>query len=542
MTLSRIWTGYRQAPCRKRGRVRWLIASYFVSIILLHSLPVFAGDAWFGLKLPDDHQRRSDTDRTAYLSPDLAPLSLQIPADTQSANNISGTEIYQHLQNIVDVTLQNRSADEKYWGRIAGNAAERATADYIAEQFREYGLADVRTETVQGERQWRPDDWQVTLIGESGFGAGTSDYTFTSAFPAVQLEAEAMDIRNLQAELIYVGLGRPADLIGRDVTGKIAVVHSFLQSDPFFLSARGHIDAIVKAGAVAVITLIDGPGNHQYALEGLGSDNAPCFVLGGHDGRFLEEVLAAAGPDRPLTTRISLQASVRENWQGKNVLGLIPGQSEEYLLITAHLDGYFEGANDNGGGLAAMLALAKYFSAPNRSRPVRNLLFIGTSAHHEFSDGTRGFIHDHPEIVQKTVLVLNLEHPSSLLSYYRGPLKMSRGTVRGQLITTNSQGWRTLTISNGNERVLSFFQAAADRYGVVIEGTVNRRPNGDAYDFFLARVPVVQLLDANLWFHSSGDRLDTISPVGLERTTRLFADVLAGIDATDTAELRLRAR
>jgi len=542
MTLSQIRTECRQSQCSKRGRVRLLAAINAVAFLVLQPLPAFAGDAWFGLKLPKDHQRRSDADRAAYLSPDLAPLPLQFPVDANAENDIRGPEIYEHLRNIVEITLQNQSPDEKYRGRIAGNAAEQATAKYLADRFREYGLADVRTEAVQGGRQWRPDDWQVTLIGESGFGAGTSDYTFTSAFPAVQLEAEAMDIRNLQAELIYVGLGRPADLIGRDVTGKIAVVHSFLQSDPFFLSARGHIDAIVKAGAVAVITLIDGPGNHQYALEGLGSDNAPCFVLGGHDGRFLSEALAAAGLDRPLTARISLQASVRENWQGKNVLGLIPGQSEEYLLITAHLDGYFEGANDNGGGLAAMLALAKYFSAPDRSRPVRNLLFIGTSAHHEFSDGARGFIHDHPEIVQKSVLVLNLEHPSSLLSYFRGPLKMSRGTVPGQLTTTNSQGWRTLTISNGNERVLSFFQAAADRYGVVIEGAVNRRPNGDAYDFFLARVPVVQLLDANLWFHSSGDRLDTISPVGLERTTRLFADVLAGIDATDTAELRRRAR
>ena len=189
-----------------------------------------------------------------------------------------------------------------------------------------------------------------------------------------------------------------------------------------------------------------------------------------------------------------------------------------------------------------MLALAKHFSNPKRSRPNRNLLFIGTSAHHEFSDGAVAFIKDHPEIVQKSVLVFNIEHPSSILSYYRGPLKMSRGTVPGQLTTTNSQGWRTLTISNGNERVLSFFQAAADRYGVVIEGTVNRRPNGDAFDFFRARVPVVQLLDANIWFHSSGDRLDTISPAGLERTTRLLADVLEGIDESSAAELGRRWR
>ncbi len=534
MMVLRIRTGYRQSHLPA--------AICAVALIALQLPAAFAGDAWFGLKLPDDHQRRSDADRAAYLSPDLAPLPLRIPVDESTDTDIRGPDIYEFLQDIVNITLQNQPPDENYRGRIAGNAAEQATAAYIADRFRAFGLTDVRTETVQGGRQWHPDDWQVTLIGDSGYGDGTTDYSFTSAFPAVQLEAGAMDVRNLKAELVYVGLGQPADLLGRDLKGRIAVVHSFLQSDPFFQSARGRIETIVQAGAVAVITFVDGPGNHQYALEGMGSDHAPCFVLGGHDGRFLEEAIAAAGSENPLMASISLRASVREDWQGKNVVGLVPGETDEYLLITAHLDGYFEGANDNGGGLAAMLALAKYFSGPNRSQPIRNLLFIGTSAHHEFSDGARAFIADHPEIVKNTVLVMNIEHPSSMLSYYRGPLKISRGTVPGQLVTTNSQGWRTLTISNGNKRVLSFFQAAADRYGVVIEGTVSRRPNGDAIDFFRARVPVVQLMDANVWFHSSGDRLDTISPVGLERTTRLFADVLNRIDETSSAELDRRSR
>jgi len=542
MTLSQIRAGCRQSQCHEQRWVRLLSVICTVAFLVLQILPVFAGNAWFGLKLPDDHQRRSDTDRTAYLSPDLAPLPLQFPADENTDTDIHGPAIYAYLRDIVEITLQNQPPDEKYRGRIAGNAAEQATAAYIANQFSTFGLRDVRTETVRGGHQWRPDDWQVTLIGDSAYGDGTTDYTFTSAFPAVQLEAEAMDVSDLKAELVYVGLGRPADLIGRDLQGKIAVVHSFLQSDPFFQSARGRIEAIVQAGAVAVITFVDGPGNHQYALEGMGSDEAPCFVLGGHDGRFLEEAIAAAGTENPLTASITLRASVREDWRGKNVLGLVPGESDEYLIITAHLDGYFEGANDNGGGLAAMLALAKHFSNPKRSRPNRNLLFIGTSAHHEFSDGARAFINDHPEIVKNTVLVMNIEHPSSMLSYYRGPLQISQGTVPGQLVTTNSQGWRTLTISNGNERVLSYFQAAADRYGVVIESTVSRRPNGDAIDFFRARVPVVQLMDANVWFHSSGDRLDTISPAGLERTTRLFADVLSRIDETSAEELGRRAR
>ncbi len=542
MTLAQIRIRRRPSQRSKKQHGLLLITVFAVALFTLQSMPAFAGEAWFGLKLPDKHQRRSDTNRAAYLSPDLASLPLTLPADDDADAALNGTAVYSYLKDIIAITLEHESAGQKYRGRIAGNAAEQATADYLAHQMQAFGLTDVHTESVPGGRQWWPEDWQVTLIGDSAYGKGTTDYTFTSAFPAVQLEAGAMDVQDLEAELVYVGLGRAVDLVAHDLSGKIAVVHSVLQSDPFFQSARGHIEDIVHAGAIAVITVVDGPGNHQYALEEVGSDAAPCFLLGGHDGRFLEAAMAAAGKGQALKARISMQASVHESWLGKNVLGLVPGRADEYLLITAHLDGYFEGANDNAGGLAAMLALAKYFSAPGRKQPERNLLFVGTSAHHEFSDGAKAFINDHPEIVAKSVLVFNIEHPSSLLSYFRGPLKMSRGTVPGQLVTTNSQGWRTLTISNGNKRVLSFFQAAAARYGVVIEGTMNRRANGDAYDFFKARIPVVQLMDANLWFHSSGDQLDTITPSGLERTTRLFADVINGIDGATATELGRRNR
>jgi hypothetical protein len=172
----------------------------------------------------------------------------------------------------------------------------------------------------------------------------------------------------------------------------------------------------------------------------------------------------------------------------------------------------------------------------------RNLLFVGTSAHHEFSDGARAFIAAHPEILEKTVLVFNIEHPSSIKSYYRGPLKLERVTVPGQLIVTTSQSKRSLAISNGNSTLLSIYKDAVDRYGLVVDAMVERRPTGDAFDFYRAGIPVVQILDANLWFHSSGDRIDTIHSSGLERATRLYAFALSKIDQAGWDELRRKGR
>lgn len=502
-----------------------------------------ATGAWFGLKIPPDRERRSRVHRAAYENPDLAPLNLRLSADEDAYTGIGGAEVYRYLEDIIRITERERPPEEKYWGRIAGSMAERAVAEYIATRFGEFGLDAVRTEPVDGGPQWWPIAWAVTLIGEPNYGEGTRDYTFTSAFPAPQLGVGAMNISSLEAELVFVGLGHPVDLLRRDLRGKIAVVRAEMQPDPFFQTARGHIEEIVHAGAVGVVTIMDAPGNHQYVLEQLGSPDVPCFVLGGDDGRFIMEAMVAAGESRPLRMRLRMEAEVRDAWQGENVVGLIPGEGDEYIILTAHLDGFFAAANDNAGGLAAMLALARFFSEAARDHALqRNLLFVGTSAHHEFSDGSRAFIAAHPDILEKTALVFNIEHPSSIQSYYRGALKLERVTVPHQLIVTTGQGKRSLIVSNGNPLLISIYKEAVDRYGMNVDAMVERRPTGDAFDFFLARKTVVQILDANLWFHSSGDRIDTIHPNGLERATRLYAYVLDRIDRASWDELAKRAR
>jgi hypothetical protein len=519
--------------------------SHQVPVIVALSIGIFAsasvgaetGKPWFGIKTPDIREQASKRYRASYTDPAFAPLSLRLAASEDPYGDIRGEVIHEYLAEIMAVTVANRPDGEKFWGRIAGSAAERATADYIAERFRKLGLADVRTEQVQGEEQWWPLDWDVTLLADAAYGPGTEDYRLDSAFPAIHLKTGAIDVQNLEAELVFVGLGHPVDLVGRDLAGKIAVVHGVLQPDPFFQSARGYIDGVVEAGAVGVLTMLDAPGNHQYALEDMGPPGVPCFILGGDDGRFLEDVLAAGGTSNPPRTRIGLKAEVRESWRGKNVIGLIPGQIDEYVVIVAHLDGYFESANDNGAGLAAMIALAEHYANPAIERPKRNLLFVGTSGHHEFSDGVDSFIAAHRDILAKTVLIFNVEHPSMVWSYYRGELKFKNLTVPGQLIITTSQATRGLTVSNGNPQLISFYRDAIDRYGLVIDSEVGRQPTGDAFGFFLAGYTVAQILDANLWYHSSGDLPDAIHPAGLERATRLYAYVLDKIDATSRAQL-----
>jgi Zn-dependent M28 family amino/carboxypeptidase len=495
--------------------------------------------AWFGVDTPEVREKRSLKFRRAYAEPDFPPLSLRLPASEDPYTDIKGEDVHRYLAKIIEITEQNRPAGERFWGRIAGSEAEEATAAYMAQKFRDFGLKDVRLENVQGKNQWWPTDWKVTLLAQPSYGEGSQDVVLESAFPAIQLEKGALSVENLEAELVYVGHGHPIDLIGRDLRGKVAVMHADLQIDPFFQTARGHVQEVVEAGAAAVLTVMQAPGNHQYTLEEMGRADVPTIILGGDDGRFVEDVIAAAAGTGPVKVRIKYKAEVREPWQGKNVIGVIPGQTDEYVIVIAHLDGYFESANDNAGGLASVLSLAEHYSRPGAAKPRRGILFLGSSAHHEFSDGAEAFIASHKDILEKTVLVVNVEHPSSIMSYYRGELKFYRFTVPGELATMTTDGPRTLTVSNGNELLIKFYRDAIDRYGLAITSKVSPAPpSGDAYPFFKAGQTVLQILDANLWYHSSGDTIDSIHPHGLERATRLYAEVLDRIDSTPTADLK----
>ena len=139
-----------------------LLGGFSVAIM---PVAVPAADAWFGLDMPEKREQRSNRHRAAYQSPDFTPLSLRLASTEDPYIDIDGREVLQYAADIIAITNAERPAGEKFWGRIAGSEAERATAEYMADNFRKFGLTEVRTEPVIGASQWWPRDWSVSLIG-----------------------------------------------------------------------------------------------------------------------------------------------------------------------------------------------------------------------------------------------------------------------------------------------------------------------------------------------------------------------------------------
>jgi hypothetical protein len=129
----------------------------------------------------------------------------------------------------------------------------------------------------------------------------------------------------------------------------------------------------MKRGAVGVLNLLKLPGNE------LGKDfsncGGVCFNIGGRDSFFLEQLLDSAaekGVGDKVRAQMTLRAETRTGLTAKNAVAIVPGRNtNEAIVIDAHIDAWFSGAGDNGDGASVMLALAHFAKPekPPRSHP-----------------------------------------------------------------------------------------------------------------------------------------------------------------------------
>jgi len=370
--------------------------------------------AWFGVKLPPPFEPHRSP---VILGEDYGPRPAIIPPGEERFPELVGSAIRRDVARIVGFSVQSREArevgDGLLWGRITGLSSGEATMAWAEERLRASGVPRVERQWFDqdaGASLWLPLSWELRVLGDPAYGEGTRDVLLESAIPA---NAAPMGREGLTAPLVFVGTARPAELARIDVRGKVAVQHItpkghlFLERGP----ARAKAQELIRRGAVGVINLVDQAGNMR--MRDISGCGGPCFNIGGQDGLWLEEVMdraAEAGMADRLRVRMSLRDEERSGMRASNVIGIVPGQSEENVIINAHVDGWFDGANDNADGFAIMLALATHFARPE-SRPARTLVFVASAGHHTAGlSGPGHLVELNPELVANNVLFINLEH------------------------------------------------------------------------------------------------------------------------------------
>ncbi|HKB12865.1 MAG TPA: M28 family peptidase [Vicinamibacterales bacterium] len=481
---------------------------------------------WFGTPAPP---ALSDPRRPVMNYDGFAPLRAQFPRRPGRADELlDGAALKSLHRRIVDFSLESLAAGDAVWGRRAATPAFMHTIEWTVNAFKTAGLdgAAVETFPVDGS-MWVPKAWRVQVVGDAAFGAGTETITLQSAFP--QSGGATIAGGSLTAPVVYVGRGTDADLAGRDLSGRIAVLHVRPEPSLFGSAEQGIAAKLVAKGALGVINAIEGPGNAQYVDPRFACGKAPCFIVGGQDAWFLEQVIgkaAAAGVLDRLKLTLALTAEEHSNLTSANGVALIRGRSPKRIIVNAHADGYFQGGDDNASGLTLLVGLARYFA--RQSQPAHTLMFVASGGHHGPGNGPQSLVAAHPELKDGTLLILNLEHVA-YLDVVRGKTRAANNT--GMVWETSvTESAKAVGVTNESPYLIDLWSRAPRCFGVATYQLAGPGVSGDLGGYRSLGAPMTQMIQSGTFYHSSGDVYEQVPADGLERAARFHAYLIEQVD------------
>jgi hypothetical protein len=331
----------------------------------------------------------------------------------------------------------------------------------------------------------------------------------------------------LDLEVVYVGLGTEADFAGRDVAGKAALIASMPMRSTLRHSAtvNGAVRRADALGAAVILVSVALPGNIRTQFYPTGTE-APTFSLGQQDGDALRAMLEAGGPAPRV--QVTLDVETVAGLETANVWATLPGMTDEKIVIVAHRDGWFEGANDNAAGVATTVALAEYFAALPRERRRRTIQFVGTPGHHNRARVGVAWIEDNAStVLDRTALLINAEHTGAVDVYMLG----------------NRFGWsdRASALMWGVSGSPGLRAIATDAYETFGVSTLIDAggPVGEIRGLEEI-VPSVWLIDAPEYFHSDHETAATVPAEGIEAVTRAFAGIIDRVNEREIEDLQPR--
>jgi len=359
------------------------------------------------------------------------------------------------------------SSDE-YDGRKPGTLGERLTTNYIIEQFKRMGLEPGnKGEWIQSVPAVSTAlIGQDTLKLDVAEGGGQESFAVGSEMVAGTLQAKA-DVDLKDSDVVFVGYGVNApesqwnDFDGVDVKGKTVVIlvndPGWNANDPKLFKGREmtyygrwtyKFEEAARQGAAAAFIV------HQTEPAAYGwnvvqsswstprldlpesEDPAPRLPVAGwltHEAA--QRLFAKAGKNFddlakqadvrgfkavPLDAKASihLQSAITHSLSN-NVIGMVKGSDkpDEAVVYTAHWDhlghdpslkGHpiYNGAVDNGTGIAALLEIAGKFA---QDKPKRSVIFAAVTMEESGLLGSKYYVAHPPFPLNKTVADINMD-------------------------------------------------------------------------------------------------------------------------------------
>ncbi|MGK5049347.1 PA domain protein [Janthinobacterium sp. GB4P2] len=472
----------------------------------------------------------------------------------EAAVTVDATQFLSKKQ-LVDWQLD---LDERYL-RATGSPQHEAYIDALHERLVRAGVKQLRFEPVSFQ-QWsvEPGRWNLQVLdGErTGVLASVGYIPYSGVTPPsgitgriVYLAPGARPDASLAGKLVLVDLPKVA-LTGKFFHQSAVHVHDpenvmgpdapfarpFQMLGPFVTL----LERLQAAGAAGVIAIIDAPASAAHGLYAPYDREVRqlpgVFVDRDMGKRLRERVLAGTAP----VIKLTMDAEVRQV-QTRNLIGIIPGKSEEFTVINSHTDGT-NGLEDNGPN--AIVDIAQYLTRlPQDSLP-RSIMLMLSSGHFAGGVGIEHFLDSHKDdgLTRRIASIVTIEHLGALEW-----LPDSNGFLRptGKFEPAGMFSPRTPALMDASYAMLKHANAAP---AFVMPPT---NPNGDGspndavwpgegqYFWGLQRIPTINYITGPTYLLNYGMlTTDKVDFQRLHRETVAFTQLLLDLSRVPYDELR----
>jgi hypothetical protein len=317
----------------------------------------------------------------------------------------------------------------RHWQRQLDDLGLRATGtrvhedyiDLLRHRLHSAGVKDLRTEPVPFKR-WTTESWKLEIVGGTRAGpVETASYIpYTGQTPPSGVTGQLAVVQEAPAPGSLAGKVAIFDIPLATITYAVFQAIAYKTYDPngelapdglyarSWLGIGGIIamlDALGQSGAVGAIGVLDLPADAAhgayYPYDGA-IRKVPGVYVDRDTGAQLKQ-LAAAGA----SARVTVPSQIVDT-TSRNLIGVIPGDSEELMILQSHTDGT-NGIEDNGPD--AIVAMSRYLARLPRKALPRTVLVALTTGHFIGAAGTKSFVASHlDDLIPRAAAALTLEH------------------------------------------------------------------------------------------------------------------------------------
>ena len=316
-------------------------------------------------------------------------------------------------------------------GRLAGTESEKQAFALLRERVHAASPANSGRSIPVPYNGWRAKKATLRL----------QDGSAVACHPLVRTIATAKD--GLMAEVVDLGRGTPDEFAehAADIKGRIVLVRHELMFAAGTIHRRRKYDMAREKGAVGF--LIAGPLAGNVVAGSSGRDHGDGLPALGIAPETAARLARTAEGWPTATMLIETEESSAET---ETLVYDYPGQTDEWVVLSAHVDGHdlAESAMDNGSGLASVLAVIRALSpeVPKFRRGLRAMFF---SVEEWALTGSAQYVADLAD-ADKAKIALNINLDSvagspnlaALTSGYAGvePFLLSVATTNGHSLRT----------------------------------------------------------------------------------------------------------